>query len=65
MYPQLENITPSFDIGYIFMSGSKLPKMEKLWPTVFFFKKSDSDPINSIIFLPQFRPHMGPTLKVI
>ena len=53
MYPQLENITSSFDFAYIFMSGSKLHKMGKLWPTNFFLKKkkSDYDPINSIIFL--------------
>ena len=38
MYPQLENITPSFDFAYIFMSGSKLPKVGKLWPTNFFLK---------------------------
>ena len=43
MYPQFENITPSFDFAYIFMSGSKLPKVGK---------QIDSDPINSIIFLP-------------
>ena len=51
MYPQLENTTPSFDFAYIFMSGSKLPKMGKLWPINFFLNKnSDSDPINSIMF---------------
>ena len=39
MYPQLENITPSFDFAYIFVSGSKLPKMGKLWLTKFVLKK--------------------------
>ena len=39
MYPQLQNITSSFDFAYISMSGLKLPKMGKLWPTNFFLKK--------------------------